>query len=57
MAQVNWRLGRTSLVDVATIVLAAVSVVALLRLRLNSAWLALVGAVAGLLSRAVHYGL
>jgi chromate transporter len=57
MAEVSWQLGRTSLVDVVTMVLAVVSVVALLRLRLNSAWLVLVGAVVGLMTRAVHHSL
>src|SRR5712691_5597010 len=44
MAEVTWQLGRTSLVDVVTMVLTLASVVALLRLRLNSAWLVLIGA-------------
>jgi len=57
MAEVTWQLGRTSLIDVVTMVLAVVSVVALLRLRLNSAWLVLVGAVVGLMTRAVHHTL
>jgi len=57
MTEVTWQLGRTSLVDVVTMVLAVVSVVALLRLRLNSAWLMLIGAVVGLMTRAVHHSL
>jgi chromate transporter len=52
MAVVTWQLVRASLVDVATIVLAFVALVALLRFRLNSAWLVLFGAVAGLI---VHF--
>lgn len=56
MAEVTWQFGRTALVDVVTIVLAFVSVIALLRLRLNSAWLVLIGAVVGLMTRAVHFG-
>src|SRR6202521_4612370 len=54
MAEVTWQLGRTSLVDVVTVVLAAASLVALFRLRVNSAWLVLVGAVAGLATHAFH---
>jgi chromate transporter len=52
MAEVTWQLGGASLVDVVTIVLAVASVVALLRLRLNSAWLVFVGAVVGLVTKA-----
>lgn len=45
-----WQLGRTSIVDGITIVLAAVSALALFRFRVNSAWLILGGAVAGILA-------
>jgi chromate transporter len=55
MAEVTWQLGRTSLIDVATIVLAVASVVALMRLRLNSAWLVLIGAVIGLMTHTLHH--
>jgi chromate transporter len=48
MTQVSWQLGRASLVDFATIVLALASLLGLLRLRLNSAWLMLLGAIVGL---------
>jgi chromate transporter len=51
MAVVTWQLGRAALVDVWTVGLAALSAVVLLRWRLNSAWLVLGGAIAGLLSR------
>ena len=54
MAEVSWQLARTSLVDIVTVVLAAASLVALFRLRVNSAWLVLVGAVAGLATHAFH---
>ena len=54
MAEVTWQLGRASLIDVVTIVLAVASVGALMRLCLNSAWLVLVGAVIGLLTHALH---
>ena len=57
MAEVTWQLGRASLVDVVTLTLAIVSAAALLRWRLNSAWLILGGAFVGLLTRTVHYGL
>lgn len=48
MAVVAWQLGRTSIVDWWTAALAAISVVALFRFRLNVAWLVLFGAVGGL---------
>jgi chromate transporter len=54
MAAVTWQLGRTSLVDTATALLAGVSLIALLRVRVNSAWLILVGATVGLLVTALH---
>jgi chromate transporter len=57
MAEVSWQLGRASLVDVATLGLAMVSAVALLRWRLNSVWLILGGAVLGLLAHVVHRSL
>jgi chromate transporter len=57
MAEVSWQLGRTSLVDAVTVGLAIVSTLALLRWRLNSAWLILAGALAGVLTRAIHHGL
>ena len=56
MAVVAWQLGRASLVDAVTIVLALASLVALLRFRLNSAWLVLTGAAAGLLVHLVKAG-
>jgi chromate transporter len=49
MAAVLWQLGRSSLVDPFTVALAVASAVALLRFRVNSAWLVLGGAAAGLL--------
>jgi chromate transporter len=48
MAAVTWQLGRASLFDAVTIPLAVVSLITLLRFRLNSAWLVLVGAAIGL---------
>jgi chromate transporter len=53
MAVVSWQLARASIINVETAVLAAVSLVALLRFRVNSAWLVLGGAVVGILSRGI----
>jgi chromate transporter len=50
MAVVTYRLGRAALVDVFTIALLGISAVLLIRFRVNSAWLVLGGALAGLLS-------
>lgn len=49
MAVVTWQLGRAALVDLVTIVLLAVSLILLAAFRINSAWLVLGGAVAGLI--------
>jgi chromate transporter len=54
MAAVSWQLGRVSLVDFATVVLAVASLIALLRFRLNSSWLVLFGAIVGAISRLPH---
>jgi chromate transporter len=48
MTAVSWQLGRAALLDWTTMGIAAVSAVLLLRFRVNSAWLVLGGAVAGL---------
>ena len=47
MAVVTWQLGKASIVDRTTLVIFAVSLVALLRFRLNSAWLIVGAAVVG----------
>ena len=47
MVEVTWQLGRAAIVDVTTLVLALVSAILLLRFRLNSAWLILLGAGLG----------
>lgn len=47
MAGVTWQLGRTALVDPATIALALAALVLLLTTKVNSAWLVLGGALAG----------
>ena len=51
MAAVAWQLGTTSIVDGLTAALGLVSTVLLIRFRVNSAWLVLGGALAGLLAR------
>jgi hypothetical protein len=48
MATVTWHLGRSALVDWLTIVIALVSLFLLLRFRVNTFWLVLAGALAGL---------
>jgi chromate transporter len=48
MVVVTWQLGRSALIDVPTILLAVLSAVALLRYRVNSAWLIVAGAVIGI---------
>jgi chromate transporter len=50
MAAVSWQLGRAALVDVVTVALAVMAAIALLRYRVNSAWLVLVGAIVGVAS-------
>ena len=54
MAMVTWTLGRAALVDAAALALAAVSAVALLRFRVNSAWLIAAGVAVGCALRLVH---
>lgn len=53
MAVVSYELGRSALVDIPAILLGILSAVGLVYFRLNSAWLVLGGAVAGLLWRAL----
>ena len=48
MAVVTWELSRAAVVDWVTLALAIVSAALLLRLRLNSLWLVLLGAVVGI---------
>jgi chromate transporter len=48
MITVTWELGRASLVDPLTFVLAALSALLLFRYKVNSAWLVLGGALAGI---------
>jgi chromate transporter len=48
MTVVTWHLGRSALVDLSAVLLAAASALLLVRFRVNSAWLVLGGAVLGL---------
>jgi len=54
MAAVSWQLGRASVVDVVSVVLAFASLIALLRFRLNSAWLVMAGAIVGSIANTFH---
>jgi len=51
MAVVSWQLARASLINIETALIAVIALVALLRFRVNSAWLVLGGALIGILSR------
>ena len=53
MAVVTAKLGHAAIGDVTTAALAALSAVLLLRFKLNSTWLVLGGAIAGLIAKAV----
>jgi chromate transporter len=53
MAAVTWQLARASLVDPLTLAMAALALVLLVRVKLNSTWLILGGALVGLLRAAV----
>jgi chromate transporter len=57
MAAVLWELGRAALVDWLTMLLAIISIVLLLRLKLNSIWLILGGGAIGLLTQWLAPGL
>ncbi|MFH1184877.1 MAG: chromate efflux transporter [Chloroflexota bacterium] len=54
MAAVTWQLGRASLVDIPTILIALVSLGVLIRFKVNSTWLIVGGAALGLLLAAVQ---
>jgi chromate transporter len=53
MAVVTWQLGSAAIIDVTTLTLAVISGLVLLRFRVNSAWLVLGGALAGVLTHAL----
>lgn len=55
MAGITFVLGRTALIDWLTLVLAILSAIAVFRFKVNSAWLVLAGAAAGLASYLVKY--
>jgi chromate transporter len=50
MAVVTWQLGRAAIIDPLTVVLGIACAVALLRFRVNSAWLVVGGALVGLMA-------
>lgn len=54
MAAVTWQLGRASLIDSLTVLIALVSLGLLIRFRVNSTWLIAAGAIIGLLNRALR---
>jgi chromate transporter len=56
MAAVSYQLGRSAIVDELTIALAVASAVLLFRFRVNSAWLVLGGALAGIAAQLVRGG-
>jgi chromate transporter len=47
MTEVSWHLGRSSLVNLPTVLIAIISLILLLRYKLNSAWLVLLGGLIG----------
>jgi chromate transporter len=53
MATVSWQFARAALVNLPSIVLGSISVVLVFRYKVNSAWVVLGGALAGILFRAV----
>lgn len=50
MAAVTWELGRSALVDVLSVAIAVVAWIALVRFKVNSAWLVLAGGLVGILA-------
>jgi chromate transporter len=54
MAAVTWQLGRASLIDPITILIALISFGLLIRFKVNSTWLIASGAMIGLLSKALR---
>lgn len=56
MAAVSYQLGRSAIVDTLTVALAVSSAILLLRFRINSAWLVLGGALAGIAMQFVRGG-
>ncbi|HET9802967.1 MAG TPA: chromate efflux transporter [Candidatus Acidoferrum sp.] len=56
MAFVGWQFARETLLSATTIGMAVVAAVLVMRFRVNSAWLILGGAVAGIAVRMLHFG-
>jgi chromate transporter len=54
MAMVTWRLGREALIDWTTLAMLVVSLILLIRFRINSAWLVLAGALFGIVLSTVR---
>ena len=54
MAAVTWQLGRASLTDTLTVLIALVSLGALIRFKINSTWLILIGAIIGVLDAMIR---
>ncbi len=54
MAAVTWQLGRASLTDILTVLIALVSLGALIRFKINSTWLILIGAIIGVLDAMIR---
>jgi len=48
MAGVSYTLGRAAIIDVATVIMAVLSAIALFHFKVNSAWLVLAGGLVGL---------
>ncbi|HET6842659.1 MAG TPA: chromate efflux transporter [Candidatus Angelobacter sp.] len=57
MAAVTWQLGRASITDILTAILAAGSLIILLRFRINSLWLLLAGAALGVMVHGLLHGI
>lgn len=55
MVVVTWQLGRAAIIDVPTVIIAALSAFVLLRYRINSAWLIAAGAAIGAALTGIHF--
>ena len=56
MAFVGWQFARETLLNVPGIVIAVIAAILVMRFRVNSAWVVLGGAVAGILLKVAHWG-
>jgi chromate transporter len=54
MAAVTWQLSRASILDLLTIIITLISLIALVRFKVNSTWLIAGGAIIGILSSALR---